>query len=460
MFIFNLFSTLIFVLFTALPVHASNSKFSRPITTDSGCSFPRLYQRLYRMIGLNEPEAFEVILRSECRGKLDPKSVHHNKLFDHLLDVSATRDVSPFLHSIMTGESYSQLMIHHWSIHKPPVSLPTLTILKSHFKHLDSSLLFLVSLQYPAGSPERLLLNEWLVELQRPMLNWPFPPKDQTTSDPPSPLKSKSTAKLTSNSFSWSQFENVPGITSEADQSESKTDIDTQEIPIVFDENIIDQSQEQEQQQELRFGHIYGWVSRNNNPIVRNSQQPFQLSGHSVKLHDTFLSFASPRFRLEDFAKSAKNPSKSFFDLPNSALQQKLKQSAGNKNFAACRLKGNGELQAMLKGDLMLVVLGQRSTGQYDYKYPENPYHDFINRSKALHSLTIDIAESDIVLFLPRSLFSDSEKFISPHDIPGAFHYTDLGSFAGMFVNFINYVHYKTNHRGLIAVGGFVHSKK
>ena len=405
------------------------------------CAFPRLKERLMRMINFNDPFAFEVILLSECRGRFDSSHHHHIQLFDHLLSLSVTRDVSRFLKVIMKDESYSPLMFRTWTNHRPLLSHPVLVILKANFKHPDSSKIFTISLEYPIGSPERHFLNSWLVNLQRPMLNWPFASSNSNElkeSLSASPVKSKS-FKLASNPpQSWSDFENVPGIIKsiESAQVETKTPHTT-----------------------LRFGHIYGWISRRNRPTICNSQDLFHLCGHAVKLQDTFLSFASPKFPLEKYANSAKNPSKSFFELSNCALRQKLTQSAKNKNFAACRLKGSGsgELQAMLKGDLMLVVLGQREGGEYDYKYPENPYDNLINGSRDLHDLSIEVKPTDIVLFLPRSLFSNQEQFITPHDIPGSFHHTELSTFAGTFVNFINYVHSKTRHRGLIAVGGFVH---
>ena len=440
-------------------VSASHSKLSQllELRANPECSYPHLKDRLLRMIRWNEPEAFDIILHSECRGRLDTSNINHCHLFDHLLKLSKNRDVTPFLNSIMKDESYTPLMFTTWSFHRPLVPLPVLSILKSNFKQTDSSIIFWVSLQYPPDSPERSLMNDWLVELQRPMLNWPFSQNHirDTNTNLPSPRKTKSShqlQKLNGNPHSWSDFVEVTGITR------------PQELLIEESKNSAEEISSHATSSEepnLRFGHIYGWLSKKNNPIVRNSQDLFNLCGHSVKLHDTFLSFASPQFPLEDFAKSAKHPSKSFFEINNGALKQKVKQSAGHKNFAACRLKsGSKELQTMIKGDLMLVVLGQQEKdGQYDYKYPKYPYDDLLNSPREFMSLSMEVAPTDIVLFLPRSLFSNSDNSISPHDIPGSFHYTDLDTFASMFVNFINFVHYKTNHKGLIAVGGFVHTK-
>lgn len=436
----EIFSVLILAAFVTR-VHASYSKFAQQsVPSKSECTFPRLKERLMRMISCDEPFAFEVILHSECRGRFDSSSPDHLQLFDHLLTLSQSRDVTNYLDIIMKDESYNNLMFKTWFNHRPLLSHPVLLILKANFKLVDSSKIFTVSLEYPKGSQERLLLNSWLVELQRPMLNWPFS-SEKDTSSPASPLKVKSFK----GSQSWSDFENVPGIISKSIEAE---------------ESGVKAIKSPDSESSLRFGHIYGWISRRNRPAVCNSQDLFHLCGHAVKLDDTFLSFASPKFPLETYAKSAKNSGKSFFEISNGALRQKLTQSAKNKHFAACRLKGGGrELQAILKGDLTLVVLGQRESGEYDYKYPENPYDAFINGSGDLHDISIEVAPTDIVLFLPRSLFTYKDFSISPHDIPGSFHHTELSTFAGTFVNFINYVHLKTSHHGLIAVGGFVHIK-
>lgn len=426
----------------ASQARASISKLQHnPVTDKPECTFPRLKERLMRTISLDDPFAFEIILHSECRGNIDTASHHHLQLFDNLLTLSQTRDVSDYLNMVMKDESYNPFMFETWLNHRPLLSHHVLLALKANFRYPESSKIFIISLEYPAGSPERLLLSSWLVELQRPMLNWPFAPTVKESSGSASPVKVKSFRGVQS----WSDFENVPGISRITQSDEGGAE--------------VEETESKTPDQNLRFGHIYGWISRRNRPAVCNSQDHFYLCGHAVKLHDTFLSFASPKFHLEDFAKSAKSPSKSFFGISNGSLRQKLTQSATNKNFAACRLKGgSGELQATLKGNLMLVVLGRRGSGEYDYKYPENPYDYFVNGSRDLQDISVEVAPSDIVLFLPRSLFSNSQQsIIRPHDISGSFHHTELSTFASTFVNFINYVHLKTSHHGLIAVGGFVH---
>lgn len=430
--IFSVFTLAAFV----TRVHASYSNYDQQsVPSKPQCTFPLLKERLIRMITFDVPFAFDVILHSECRGRFDSSNPDHLQVFDYLLTLSQSRDVTDYLNIIMKDESYNHLMFRTWFDHRPLLSHPVLLILKANLRHVDSSKIYSVSLEYPNGSQERLLLNSWLVELQRPMLNWPFS-AEKDTSSTASPLKVKSFK----GPQSWSDFENVPGSISKS----------------IEDEEAIKESSEPEPK--LIFGHIYGWISRKKRPIVCNSQNLFHLCGHVVKLHDTFLSFASPKFSLETYAKSAENSGKSFFEISNGALRQKLTQSAKDKHFAACRLKGGSrELQAILKGDLTLVVLGQRESGEYDYKYPENPYDAFINGSKDLHDISIEVAPTDIVLFLPRSLFTYKDFSISPHDIPGSFHHTELSTFAGTFVNFINYVYLKTRHHGLIAVGGFVH---
>ena len=316
-------------------------------------------------------------------------------------------DVGPFIKAMMRDETYTPAMLSSLQFHRPLLSLCHLEIFKLYAKQPDISVIYSVSLEYPVGGAEREFLIQWLVELQQPALKWPF-----TRS-----LPSKPQSRIDSHH-------------SEGEETKSSA------IPT------------------LNFGHIYGWVSRKSNPIVRNSNQPFNFRGHSVALRDNFLGFASSKFNLQEFADASGNAN-SFFVKHNAALSQRIRSST--RNFAACRLVPSG-MQAILKGDLNLVVLEALPDGRYDFKYPENPYRDLIIAYPSLKTVSLAINPTDIVLFLPRSLFIQSAEIsISPHDIPGAFHYTELKSFATSFVNFINFVHLKTKHHGLIAVGGFVH---
>lgn len=459
---------------------------SRNIPVSPECAFPRLKERLVRMISLYEPAAFDVILHSECRGQIDVLHREYMNVFEHLLQLSVRKDVTVFVKLMMQEEAYSPLMLAAWSGSKLLLPINYLEIFKTYLKHPDGSIIYWLSLKYPIESPERSYFAHWLVELQRSTLKWPFEQTRRSTSSRRSdkststtrslspskstrrpairqqslrslsPLKSKSSLK--SNPISWSQFENVPGTRIESDSKPSSLEVDDQ---IILNETPEDSSQLVVTPAVipiLNFGHIYGWISRKGNPIVRNSNQPFNFYGHSVSVHDTFLGFASSKFNLEEFAE-ASHTSKSFFIKSNSALSQRIKSSS-SKNFAVCRLtvtESSYELQTILKGDLNLVVLSALTDGRYDFKYPNNPYQELKKNSPKSHTVTLPISASDIVLFLPRTLFIDKDNSISPHDIAGAFHYTDLSSFATSFVNFINFVYMKTSLNGLIAVGGFVH---
>ena len=428
-------------------------------SSEPECSFPRLKDRLLRMIKYNEPVAFDVILHSECRGIIDTSHRKYIELFQLILHLaSQDRDMTFYLNSIMKDEAYTPYMFAAWTVHRPLLPLPYLRILKYHFKFPDGSIIYAVSLEYPPSSPEREFLADWLVELQKSTLKWPF--TADSTSAPASPLKSKS---FKANELSWSQFNNILGEETKDSSDDHNLTVETiktdDPAPVTIDPLPTPPTP-------LNFGYIYGWVSRNGNAVVRNSNLAYSFFGHTVKLHDTFMGFASSQFNLEAYADSS-HASKSFFDLNNnSKLSQQVRTKLG-KNFAACRLINSAgsdsfELQAILKGDLTLVVLGALpSSGSYDYKYPapSQSYDEFVRGPKELRSVTVPISSTDIVLFLPRSLFTDPENCIHPHDIPGAFHYTELGSFATSFVQFINFVHMKTSHRGLIAVGGYVHEK-
>lgn len=467
------------------------SQAARIIPTKPECTFPRLKDRLFRMISLAEPVAFRIILHSECREQVDVFSRDYLEIFEVLLVISTRKDVSSFIRSMMRDETtYSPLMLSVWSGKHIKLPLYVLEILKIYLKHPDGTVIYGKSLEYPVGSEERAFLARWLVELQKSTLKWPFeersrrfersssssrslsPNKTQRDSRlgfrSLSPLKSKS---LKSNSLSWSQFDKISlGVEDQESYFKDSEDIikasqDSQWNTLTSSDVFVPESTYNvlpSVQSTLNFGHIYGWVSRKGNPIVRNSNEPFNFYGHSVSLHDTFLGFASSKFNLEDFATAA-HSTKSFFIKSNSALSQRIKSSSASMNFAVCRLvpavesESNFELQAILKGDLNLAVLGALPDGRYDFKYPTNPYQELKQHSNVARPVTLSIAPTDIVLFLPRNLFNDPDNSISPHDIAGAFHYTDLSNFATSFVNFINFVHSKTSHQGLIAVGGFVH---
>ena len=162
------------------------------------------------------------------------------------------------------------------------------------------------------------------------------------------------------------------------------------------------------------------------------------------------------KFNLKAYASPV--PFKNAFLLRgNSATTQKLRTNSAKK-FGACRLvPRSDDLEVILSGDLQLVVLQRISEDHYDFIFPLNPYVDLLFGTVATRSVTVKVQPSDIVLLMPRSIFTSKDYFISPHDIPGAFHYTDLHGFASSFVNFINYVHSRTNHFGVIAVGGFIY---
>lgn len=428
------------------PVFATLSKLNsdRP-TIPSECSFPLLKLRLLDMIAFNEPEAFEIILHSECGRFLNTSHVDYIEVFDHLLLKSESANMVKFLKIMMKDSAYTPLMFTAWAAHRPLVGLPVLKVLKMHFKRPESAAIFPLKLEYPQASQESQFLADWLVSLQSSTLNWPFSP---------SPIKNNKSADfatLKSKSFHENCSEyNVPDAEIN-DFSTAAIDIPVV-IPLAITETLSTAPI-------LNFGHIYGWVSRNNNPIVRNSPDLFYLSSHFVKLQDIFLGFSSPNFKLNIYADSAKNSVRSFFDKPQSALTQKIRQSGPTKNFSACRLHGNN-LQVVLKGNLMMVVLGQLSDGTYYFKYPTNPYQDLLIASEVMQTFSLPINPSDIVLILPRILFTDPEFSILPHDVLGTFHYTELSSFASTFVNFINFVHHRTKHFGLIAVGGFVHVRE
>lgn len=449
------------------------------------CTFPQLKLRLIRMILINEPEAFEIIIHSECRKYLNVLHSDYLDVFKYLLVSSDTRNVNKFFKIIMKSSAYSPLMFNTWINHRPLLKIEALKVLKYHFKHPESTLIFSIKQEYPqTESQEHQLLANWLVSIQSPALNWPFPPSPKRRADS-SKIKSKSFS--TSSNAKLNEIETVKvvnnldvettldTITDLAVKAAETVDVSPIDILVDFGDGAVVKSSESNTVKytnnitnntidcgsALNFGHIYGWVSRKNNPIVRNSPDLFHFCGHSVKLQNNFLGFSSPKFNLNDYADSSKSSSRSFFDKPNSALNQKIRQSESNKNFSACRLhqNNNNNLQVILKGNLMLVVLSRLSDGAYDFKYPDNPYLELLTSTEAIKSFSIPISPLDIVLFLPRTLFTDSEFKISPHDIAGSFHHTDLGSFAGMFVNFINFVHLKTEHHGLIAVGGFVHTR-
>lgn len=413
------------------------------------CSFPLLADRLLRMINYDEPLAFEIILHSECRGEIDTSHPNYIEIFQYILNLAQYRDMAPYLDLIMRKNAYGPAMFLAWIAHRPLLSLKYLEILRARFNHPDGSMIFSLSREYPqTNCPEREFLNVWLVELQRPTLKWPFTPEISGNH-----LKSKA---LKSSPVSWSQFQDVPGI-SASEEPNSGTIQETTPQPSIGPAALSPPPPAA-----LNFGHIYGWVSRKGNAIVGNSNKAFNFYGHTVKLHDTFLGFASSKFNLEAYAESAQK-SKSFFVKRNSALSQQIRTKSG-KNFAACRLRsgpdGGHELQAIMKGDLTLVVLGAPpSGGGYDYKYPDSSrtYDELLHGPKELRTITVPISASDVVLFLPRTIFNGPDLFFHPHEIPGIFLFTDLLTFADSFVQFINFVHLKTKQNGLLAVGGFVH---
>ena len=424
------------------------------------CSFPRLKDRLVRMINYNEPIAFEIILHSECRGDIDTLNPKYMEVFRLILRLASQRNMTAFLDSIMKGDAYAAYMFTTWTVHRPLLPVNYLHIMKNRSKNPEGPLIFHLSIDYPIHSEERHFLNVWLLELQKSTLKWPFafePASPPPLSSPPK-LKSLKSRDMRSNQFKGTETneETKNSCDSKAAASVSTRDAELLQVPAALSPPVASNP--------LKFGHIYGWISRKGNPIVRNSNEVFNFYGHTVKLHDTFLGFASNKFDLAEYASSA-HSSKSFFIKRNSALSQKIRTKSG-KNFAVCRLvsskepNGGFEIEAIVKGDLTFVVLGALpSTGTYDYKYPppSNSYDELIRGSKKLRAITVPISSSDIVFFLPRTLFNNPDCSILPHDVPGAFHYTDLSTFANSFVQFINFVHLKTCHRGLIAVGGYLH---
>ena len=414
---------LLFALTKFVLTAISNSK-----VASENCLQPNLSARLLRMVEYNEPDAFEIILHSECRNQYDPGHQSYLELFEKLLQLSlSSKDqIDPFLVSLLKKRGYTPQMLNIWHSFRPLLPISILRIFHNYFRNPDSSVIYGISFLYPQTSPERNFLIEWLLKIQGPALHWPFKSNDQIKSVD---VNSKTNEDQT---YPLSIIESSPvksHVTELSDSSLSKI-------------------------KDFRFGHMFGWVSRKSNPFVQNSKDLFRKRNQSVLLRDTFLAFSSSQFDLENYAL-AHQGRKSFFSKHNSALTQRIRSKCG---FSACRTVPNSDrLEVILSGEFNLVVLERLENDQYDFKYPLDPYQNLRKGPTSFRSFSVPIKPSDIVLLLPRSLFTIPDNSIFPHDLAGSFHYTDLKNFAAAFVNFINYVHLRTNHFGLVAVGGFIY---
>ena len=181
-------------------------------------------------------------------------------------------------------------------------------------------------LRIPASSPEREFLAAWLVgiaeiDTQMALHYWfVFGSRESL-------LKSKS---LKANELSWSRFNNIPGILGEEEAKESSDNLEIEAVdpaPVLVTDVNIDPLRTPPTP--LNFGpHLRLGQQEWQMPSSVTAISPTASSGHTVKLHDTFMGFASSQFNLEAYADSSPHATKSFFDLSNnSKLSQQMHQN-------------------------------------------------------------------------------------------------------------------------------------
>lgn len=433
------------------------------------CQFPRLRQRLMKMISEREVEAFEIILHTECKNEINPSHPNFVSVFESLLEFSLFQDVDRFLLVLLRDFGATYSLFAAWIGHRRLVRVNVLRILSRFLKNPNAAMIYSLSLRYPTESRERKFLNRWLLKIQGPQMKWPFSPPSSPRrglnafKKPNSRIKrSKSFAAGVDKSNEASARADPTAVAAEDEFVMTTSDDDKNSHNCAIDsKNTLPPSPPAKRiiRPFLNFGHIYGWSNASKRTFVKNDKRPGTICGKSVLLGNRFLGFASSTFSLEEFAKS-----RSFFGTEhrNAALKQKVRSRPG-VDFSAVTIIQN-TLHAVFFGDLAIVVLGRvEENGRYDFKYPVDPYAELLRQpiTEDLSIISLDVQDSDIVLLLPRAIFTSSEGLenlkIFPHDLPGAFHYTDLPSFALNFLNFVNYVHLKTSHVGLVSAAGFIH---
>lgn len=524
--------TIASILFASLFIIPLASAASLQQDIPEECQPERLIQRLQNYLTSDEPLAFQIVLEQECRPYINfNTNPGLYKLMDQILSSSLPEE-SRFM--MLNGfMRFGCTKVFHRTLYKSSYLQPVriLKMLKRHNCKPNTFYLNSIARKYPSNSPERSFLVEWMFsDVQQTLPQWPFRKSFSTAflslRHPMVNLKLRfsqsynhQVLRKRAMSF-WTQRRNSPKTSSQSSIESHNIEqpaplLLTYDEPLGLDLDELECTHPSPQKPNLpikltsppkptptepvvdtlsiastasvpssskgpvfNFGYLMGAASMDAEPtmIIKNNKTPFRIQNHLALLDDSFLMFLDDQYRFNDIL-SKLNKLKTLNIAHGSALAQKIK--ARNANFGYARLlKGTNQLQALLYKDIRLVVLSPNEETQdyYIFKYPQDPYENLKQSSEELESISVPVAENDIVLllnrnsFLPRTLErapsedpnepAEIAQGLRPHDLAGIFYFADLTNFDQLFRLLLKHTHSRTKAHGLLLVGGYIFNNR
>lgn len=450
-------------------------------TITGECQWPTLRDRLLYLVDVKDPVAFQKLLSVDCfedvrtdQRKYDLLSVIISR--PGIDDDSMTKYVKSFIRFGCTAQFLA-------TISNPSSILPmaTLDMLKKRRCKPSPPQLVQLTRSMSSYRPQLSFLMKWIMSRDRKSISsWPFANEKRRQKRGRQPVKALRQSKHIHSSLKPSHVvhltksEDSPiaasrkDISSSSPRSPLNSKTRARKSPIRTDEIINDLANMSIVAQEpqipipppvnLHFGHCFGWIGAEGSiPAMSNDNSSvFDKWHHSVALNDRFLGLTDRRYHLKDFLKAFKNP-ECFFRNKFKGLYQRIVSNTWD--FAACRvLPQSSELEAIVQGDMELVVLGRDGEDNYSFKYPSNPYSYFLESHPEVRVLKVPVQSSDIVILINRRCFVKKQEApgMTPHDLIGSFYFSELACFHLIFQDFLKFLHQRSLERGILAVGGYI----